>query len=665
MRHLGEDFNFSIDESNMLNIQVPTFTDIVKISLGTEYYGDVYVDNITIHSPDAQGHAITPTVTLPFNRWWDWVEISKSQNLYGRAKFSVLMPYANHVFPKHENITTNSDIIDDIFMDDTDKLYLEFWMTGENGYYPRVDWWKIYWRPDPPTQSRDIPDIHLQEDKPQQDILNLTDYFSDWYIPDRNFTFGAIHSSDWSHVRPVIHGQNLSVELPTRDWYGSETIRVNCSDGEFNVTSRNITVVVAPVNDPPVIVSLGAFDITEGNLTELNLTPFISDVDTPVEDLAVRTDCANCTVLGQNLTFFYDVGDVTEEVAIYVSDGELEVGAVLEVYIINVNDPPVIGTIPRQTATEESPFVFDVRPFLSDEDDPAGELIVTCDHPNVVSIEGQSITILFPEYVEPQTVGIHVSDGKTTLPGWFEVEVVPVNDPPVLRSIGGRPVSGMFSIEIDEGEVLILALEITDVDSPSPRIYVDSNLAGFELLANGSLRMAPARGVIGDFWATITVDDLDGGIVETNLTISVANVNDPPAVPRILSPANGAIFDEGTNITFNVEFSDPDTVLGQVLTIVWSSDVSGILLAFTSENARSFTRNNLTSGSHMIMVSVYDGQEERSASLVIEVKAKEIPPIDGEDDEDGGEGFPVLMIGIVIAVIAVLIGAMLYVRSRK
>jgi len=144
----------------------------------------------------------------------------------------------------------------------------------------------------------------------------------------------------------------------------------------------------------------------------------------------------------------------------------------------------------------------------------------------------------------------------------------------------------------------------------------------------------------------------------------VANVNDPPTVWRILSPLNGTMFAEGVNVTFSAEFSDPDTVLGQVLTIVWRSNVSGMLKEFTSENATSFTRNDLAIGRHLVTVTVSDGEQERSASLAIEVKAKAVPPIDGGDDGEGG-GFPYLLVGMVLIVIVVLVGLLLFLRSRK
>jgi len=655
IEHQNQIFNVSIDDKQLVSMEISSFTGVRAIGIGAMEWGDIYYDNIVIRTDDGHGHAITPSVTIPYNRLWDRVEINKTENPLGTVRFTVLRPYASPVFHKHENLSVSTEDITDILVDDTDKLYLEFWLDGLDRNWPTVDWWRIYWRPDPPIQYYDTPQVRLREDEPVENALNLADYFGDWYTGGFSLFFQASYSSNPNHVLGIVNGYNLSIELPTKDWYGTETIRVNCSDGEFTTESRDIIVVVTPVNDPPVISPMGTFEATEESVSVLNLTQFVSDPETPIEGLRIGTSSDNCTVLGGELHFLYSVGSVTEEVDISVGDGEFTVHEKLNVTVVNVNDRPVISAVLVQSITEEAPFTIDLSPFLQDEDDPVEYLAITSDSPYVSGIAGRNLTVLVEDYIEPISIPFNVSDGDATVAGVIPIIVEPVNDPPVMLSIGGKPLPGPLSFDLLEGGQAWLTVEASDADSEVFNFYSSSNLGGVEILANGTLRILLSHGDVGTFWAVVTVDDLDGGTAEANITLEVANVNDPPEVPRILSPSNSTVFDEGASVSFCGEYSDPDMLVGQVLTMVWRSNLSGVLAQFNSENAYSFIRSNLTQGRHLITVTVSDGEYNRLASVVIEIREiDEVPPNNGNEEEQINP-IHILLIIIIIIVISLII----------
>ncbi len=131
---------------------------------------------------------------------------------------------------------------------------------------------------------------------------------------------------------------------------------------------------------------------------------------------------------------------------------------------------------------------------------------------------------------------------------------------------------------------------------------------------------------------TIVVRISDGeDEVLADIPVHVTDVNDPPSLPVIISPANGTRVMEGENVTFEVLFDDPDLVEGQVLTIEWMSSISGQLGVLTTEGpVGPMVRSDLGPGRHEITVTVSDGEFERSSWTVVKVRSK-VEPSKGPD----------------------------------
>ena len=204
---------------------------------------------------------------------------------------------------------------------------------------------------------------------------------------------------------------------------------------------------VDPVDDPPVIAPLGTHTAVEDQASTLNLTPYLSDIDTQVEDLTVIVRHANVHVTGQVLHFQYRQGGYTDIILIEVTDGNSLVDTNLVVSVEERNDAPLIHTISPKVFTEEETKTIDLRPYIEDEDTPPSGLSLSCEHPAVISISGFNITMLYPAWVEEHTVNITVRDGLLSAHGSFLVQVQAVNDPPVIISIGDHlpPVTVMIA----------------------------------------------------------------------------------------------------------------------------------------------------------------------------------------------------------------------------
>lgn len=668
VEHRGENFKFYVDDVLFLSEDVLGIGWTRAIMVTSLMVGTLYVDNTTLVTGDTAGGAITASFKRPFNRWWDKVELKFDAPGDSSVSYTVFDSYNNRSWwPSLQEVTEPVLNISIVFPYETDMLYLEIILQARDWDFPSVEWVRFSWRPDPPTWSEELPTLlETLEDEPLEEVWDLADYTGDWFVAGYDLVHDVVLPSNVDHVLPVIDGRNLSIELPTHDWYGEETFALSVSDGEFTSLSPTITVVVDPVNDPPTILDPGVINVVEEEERRFDLAPFIFDVDNAKEDLTLRVVSSNCTVEEYELVFYYDVGNVVDDVTVYVSDGLREGNRTLRVIVENLNDPPNVLDIPTQNPTEEGSHEVDLAPFLTDEDNEISDLVLSSDDPNVASIDGAVITLLFEEWVEAYRLVFDVFDGIARTPGGFDVEVTPVNDPPVIVSVGGQAAGSSITITISEGTTMWYEVLVEDPDTTTFGFYVTTDLVDVQALYNGTLEVSPRKGDLGEFIVSVVVDDKDGGTDEVYLTVLVGNVNDPPTNVLLTEPNVGKVVKEGMNVTFDVSFDDPDLVHGQVLTITWSSNVSGVLGTFTSEDFAPFTRNDLSPGKHLITVTVSDGEFEKSASGELTIERAQGPGSEPNgNDGEGDEGLRILWISIVIVLVVVIIGVGYWQWKRK
>jgi len=203
---------------------------------------------------------------------------------------------------------------------------------------------------DPPYLISAIPDISFDEDA-YDDTIDLTAYFAD---VDDELSFS------WSYDEPnitVAFAGNIVNITASANWSGSGTLTFNATEkpgGEYSVWDT-ITVTVNPVNDAPVIAGVPDQTPTEDVPLDIDVTPFISDVDNVVGDLIITENSTYATVAGKIITFNYPNGVLGETVEITVSDGALQSSQAITVTVTPVNDAPYpITEIPDIAFDEDS-----------------------------------------------------------------------------------------------------------------------------------------------------------------------------------------------------------------------------------------------------------------------------------------------------------------------
>ena len=456
----------------------------------------------------------------------------------------------------------------------------------------------------------------------------------------------------------TVNGLMMSALFP--EGILSYNVTIDLTDG-FLTVNVDIVFTINPVDDPPTIQPLGEFTALEDSKSVFDVAPYLDDIDTPVDDLSLIVRDYNCTVVGQELHFMYTVGGMTETVLVQVTDGRSLVDAELMVHVEERNDAPVLLPIGPQNFEEDTPVTVDLSSFVTDEDDPLSAMVVTCDSPCLIEITGLNMTFLYTKWMTDHDVYFDVSDGFHVTQGQFLAQVQAVNDPPRVHSVGG--LLPPIAIEVDEGTTMQFDVIVVDEDDHNFRYTITSLWPGVSVDPYGQVVVVAAHGDVGQYEATLSVLDPSKASDSLKLTIAVRNVNDPPTLPVVKKPVNHTIVVAGENVTFSVSVTDPDTEWGQVLTVTWISNVSGMIMSLTTEEDLSFMVDDLPVGTHRISVKVTDGEFVQEVWFDLQVVEPYVPPPKEEEPfYSTGAG-----IGLVILVLLGVVGSaiMLLMRSRR
>jgi hypothetical protein len=491
---------------------------------------------------------------------------------------------------------------------------------------------------DPPVLAT-LPHLEVVEDVPAS--FDLAPYLDDTDDPvmELEVTTGS----------PYVTVEGTVLEATYPEGVLEDDIDVQISDGELGCQGL-LHVVVSPVNDPPVVSEMPDLTVVEDMTTTLDLSPYVSDVDTAWDRLSLSTSSRFGVVQGTDLALTYPDGVPSERVVVTVSDGEFQVSTGFDVTIQPVNDPPTIALLPPVTVEEDMTLRLDLGPYIGDIDTAHGDLALEVDSPNVV-VEGHALLLTYPDGVLGERVVVAVSDGELTTTSSLDVTVRPVNDPPAWR--------GELDIEATEDEpgLLDLGPHIQDPDTPpwelavtcgSPYVTVDGLVLSF---------LYP-EGVLAD---DIVLSVTDGEYTaRLSTTVQVTAVNDDPALSGGgVTPGSG---DEATVYSFRVVAEDPDTGLA-ALTV--TLEVDGMMLVMSlgpssGEGAIFVLETTLGAGEHTFSFSADDGAGGTATTGSFEVTVAE-GPIDDPGTTTGGE----TVAYIVLVAVLVVGGVALALLSRR
>jgi len=494
---------------------------------------------------------------------------------------------------------------------------------------------------DPPVLAP-LPGLELLEDVPHQ--LDLGPYIAD---PDDPVD-DLVVTTDSQYV--AVRGTVMEAVYP--EGVLSDIIQVTVQDGEFEVTG-SIHVNVTPVNDPPVVAALPEVLVTEDLTGTLDLTPYLSDADTDLEDLSVTTSSSHATVEGAVVSLTYPEGILHDRVELTVSDGEFQVVAFINVTVRPVDDAPTISPVPGLTVDEDVTERMDMEPYIADVDTAMDDLLLTVDSP-YATVEGRTLVLTYPEGILEDSVVVGVSDGNSTTFTTLRVTVRPVNDAPrwtgELRLVATEDVPSMVD--------LATFMEDPDTDVEDLRVTGGSDHA--TVVAHGLDLLYPEGVLVDEFQLTLSDGEFD---VTATVRVDVTPVNDAPELlePGV-SPGSG---EEGTLFTFRVVARDADDGPGDLTVSIVIDGDEHPCEATGSANGTVFTVDlTLEAGDHQYHFTADDGKGGETSTPVSTLSVSE-PSSPANGGTGGGDEDSYLLLSILLMAGAALAAAALLLRRRR
>ena len=234
---------------------------------------------------------------------------------------------------------------------------------------------------DAPTMVA-APSIAMNEDDSLVNALYADDYFQDI---DSSLSFSV---EGTSNIHAELMPDNAVSISPAGNWFGTESILLSATDGEFILT-QDVGINVLPVNDIPFMSQASELiELNEDTNISVNLGDYISDVDDALW-FSCAYDEVNLTAIINETT--WEATFVPAEnwngqstVIVYGADNEYQLARNLELNITPVNDAPTILSSAVQSFDEDQSLELDLEAFFEDVDSEltfitySGDSILKC-----------------------------------------------------------------------------------------------------------------------------------------------------------------------------------------------------------------------------------------------------------------------------------------------
>ncbi|MBF0451317.1 MAG: tandem-95 repeat protein [Candidatus Magnetomorum sp.] len=474
------------------------------------------------------------------------------------------------------------------------------------------------------------------------------------------------------HGETKLTGDTCLTYTPNTNYEGMDSLALAAFDGIHTSDAQILSIVIIPVNDPPVLAVIDDIAMLEDTASEIITIP-VTDSDSSLSEIElsvysgqqalIPNDTAHIhsekTETGFTLQLIPETDQSgTAQLSVTVFDGIAKTTTTFICTVYAQNDPPVISMI-GSVIIDEDTISPPIAISLSDNETPSEALILTASSTNpllipedniYLSITGAGSTcqlIITPLADMSGTAIIHVSvnDGSQSTTSSLSVTVNPVNDPPEIFLISDQTTDedttiGPLILNLSDKETSLEALILT-VETSHPSLLPPSSITTrFNALHNQyELSIHPAENQWGSSQVNLTVSDGELS-VSTQFTVTVEAVNDPPAISTIPDQT----FAENTStgpISFTV--TDQESHIDGLLLILESSNTLLIPIdnthASISGQTLTLTPVSFESGSSRITLTVDDGSLQSRASFILTIISVDQAPeisniIDQNFEED-------------------------------
>lgn len=372
---------------------------------------------------------------------------------------------------------------------------------------------------------------------------------------------------------------------PARDFNGRGSYRYLISDGKGGAAYGHVYVDVLPVNDAPVARDDSLQAVEDSLLTIDTTAVLVNDTDVDGDALLVTAvgpaEHGRATVTDRTLTYEPPAEWSGTDVFTYtISDGTTSATARAAVHVSSVDDAPVVTG--EQVATaEDSDILVDV--LANDRDPEGGPLRIggVRTSGGAASIEGDDRTIRFtpdPDSTGRFTVQYDVVDaGGTRAVGELAVDVIPVNDAPVLATpIGQRTTTGTPV----RWTTAWLTTWVRDVDGDPVSVEpVSADHGSVALTADGgALEFTPDADFVGTAAVTLRFRDPHGAVAEGVVPVEVVAPGEVATVPGQVVRPHAQVRGRRVLLTWRTPHDGGSTLLRYRVRIDgrWYTTASGV-----------------------------------------------------------------------------------------
>ncbi len=398
-----------------------------------------------------------------------------------------------------------------------------------------------------------INDAPVVSDVPDQTIaegasfvtINLDDYVTD--IDNADSQIGWTTSGATELSVSISPSRVATINIPTVDWNGSETITFTATDPGLLSDSDPATFTVTAVNDAPVVSDIPDQAVPEGGtFATINLDNYVTDVDNADSEidwtysgnteLTVAIDASRiATITTPSPTW-----NGSETITFTATDpGLLSDSDPATFTVSSVNNPPVVTDIPDQTIDEGGTFAtINLDDYVSDVDNADAEITWTYSGNTdlLVDIDVNRVaTITTPnaDWNGAETITFTATDpGLLANSDAAAFTVNPVNDAPVVADIPDQTIAEgatFLTINLDN-----FVNDIDNADAEINWVATGQTELSVTIDANRTATVAiPNADWNGS--ETITFTATDPGLLSDSdpATFTVTAVNDAPVVTDI------------------------------------------------------------------------------------------------------------------------------------
>ena len=516
--------------------------------------------------------------------------------------------------------------------------------------------------------------------------LDLTRYFD-----GDNLTYTA--TSSRTNIATVKADGSELLITTLREGRTDITVTATDPDTRGSVTRTFRVTVVSPNNAPQLIGNIPDLTLYLDDAgTQVDMTPYFRDQDN--EFLRFIPQSSNpmvvtATSVGRNVIFNVNgLGEITMTIIAQDGAGATAFGS-FKVTVLDPNAAPqAVGVIPPQTIrVGDEGLALSLGSYFTDaNNDPLTYRAVSADT-SILTVEvTEAIVTLTAVVVGETTVTVTATDpGGKSATQTIVVVVLPANKPP---EVTGQIPDQTLQYN-DEPLGLDVTMYFTDPDA-DVLSYVgqgtDEAVAEVRVHSDGLVRIDPISH--GEIEVTVTARDPLGASVSQSFMVTVQG-NLPPEAVGVID--DQVLLEGGRAVTINVSeyFSDPN---GDELTYMATSSNPDAVQAVVIDGSTELVLRPFAPAEGVtVTVTAMDPEGETAAQLVMVTVAAAAPPPTATPvptatpeptappppptatpaptatfvPTDGGGGFPVGLIIVLLLVLAGVAAAVFIIQRRR